>query len=250
MRIKIVGRHTKPLIQMATERGLEVDQEHFDVILCHGGDGTLLGAERDYPGVPKLALRPDSECRKCPRHRTENMLDALARDTLIRTRLIKLLVEIQGDGSALGMNDIILHNADPLSAVRYRVWINDELYSEEIVGDGLVAATPFGSSAYYRSITHSVIRSGIGLAFNNSTEPIDHIVLSDEEVVHVLITRGPAVLGADNDPHRRRLSEGSKIVIRRADCHAEMLAADTLLCNNCSRLDGRKWNRHGGLLSL
>ena len=235
---------------MAAEWGLTVDDQRCDIILCHGGDGTLLGAERDFPGVPKLAIRPDSECRKCPLHKTSAMLDALARDALVRTRLIKLQVELEGGDTALGMNDIILHNADPLSAVRYRVWINDELYSEEIVGDGLVAATPFGSSAYYRSITHSVIRSGIGLAFNNSTEPIDHIVLSEEEVVRVLITRGPAVLGADNDPHRRRLSEGSKMTIRKADCCAEMLAADTLLCNHCARLDGRKWNRHGGLLSL
>ncbi len=249
MRIQLVGRQLDTLRPLAQEAGLEEVDSNPNVIVCHGGDGTLLGAARDYPDLPKLALRLDGVCRKCERHETLKVLRDLAAGRLKSTKLVRLRAECR-EGLLTGINDVMLRNILPVSAVRYAVRINDECYSEEIVGDGLVVATPFGSSAYYRSITSSVIRTGIGLAFNNSTEPIDHIVLSDADVVQVKILRGPAVLTADNSPIQYRLNKGDAIVIREEERTTEVLAVDTLLCNNCARVDGRKWNRHGGLTTV
>lgn len=249
MRVRIVGRQTRQLASKARAAGLTVSDANPDVIICHGGDGTLLGAERDFPGVPKLALRIDEECNKCERHVSQRVLEELAVGLLHGSKIVKLSAET-GGRRLVGINDIVIHNANVFSGVRYKVWIGGELYSDEIVGDGLVAATPFGSSAYYHSITGGIIRSGIGLAFNNSTEPIDHIVLHEDEIVRVLITRGPAVLGADNNPDHIDLSEGGEVEIRKAPESATVLAIDALLCNHCSRLNGRKWSRHGGLLTV
>ncbi|MCX7047174.1 MAG: hypothetical protein NTX50_17010 [Candidatus Sumerlaeota bacterium] len=249
MRIQIVGRKTEEVALKAQAIGLKLDAEYPDVIISHGGDGALLGAERDYPGVPKLALRLDSECVKCDQHATEHILAQLAAGRLKRTEIVKLRADTRY-GRRTGINDIVIRNTNMLSAVRYKVWIGGELYSEELVGDGLIATTPFGSSAYYRTITHGTIRTGIGLAFNNSTEPVDHIVLSENENVRILITRGPAAMGADNDPRLIDLTEGDEVIIQRDHQFATVLAVETLLCNHCSRFDGRKWTRHGGLMTL
>jgi len=260
MRVMIVGKETEALAKLARGCGLDVRgqcdardgvplPDGVDAIVCHGGDGTLLGAERAFPTVPKLALRLDHECQKCERHSTATMLTDLAAGRIEATRIIKVQARIDAT-RLVGINDVIVHTVKPFSAVRYKVWIGDELYSEEIVGDGLVAATPFGSSAYYRSITHSVIRAGIGLAFNNTTEPIDHIVLRDDEAVRVVITRGPAIAVADNGPEVVELTDGDEVAINKADETANVLGLDTLLCNHCRRLDGRRWSRHGGLLTL
>lgn len=249
MRVRIVGRKTDEVSRLATEVGLEVSDDGSDLMICHGGDGTLLGAEREFPGIPKLALRLDAECRKCPFHETRAVLERLAAGQCDTTEIIKLEAR-SSDRRLVSINDIILHNSYVFSAVRFKIWIGDELYSDELVGDGLVAATPFGSSGYYRSVTCSILRAGIGLAFNNTTEPIDHIVLNEQETVRIVITRGPAVLGADNDTAHIRVDEGDEIIIRKAPETATVLAMDTLLCNNCRRLDGRKWNRHGGLLTV
>ncbi|MBZ0266740.1 hypothetical protein K8I85_01160, partial [bacterium] len=120
---------------------------------------------------------------------------------------------------------IIIHNPVPTSSVRYRVWIDDKEFSDdEIVGDGVVVATPFGSTAYYRSITGSIFRLGLGLAFNNSCEPVDHLVLPDDTVIRVRITRGPAILAADNAAETLELREDDEIVITRDERQAILLS--------------------------
>lgn len=228
VRVKIVGRNAMDLLPLVAETGLEADEERPEVVVSYGGDGTLLRAEREWPGVPKVALRDSKRCRTCSHHSNKAILEHLAENRLKRTEFIKLHTQV-GDTSFTSMNDVIVRNAQITSGVRYRLWIDDEPYgSEEIVGDGLVVATPFGSTAYYRSITHSTFRVGVGLAFNNCTEPIDHLVLSEDSVVRLKITRGPATLSGDNNPTQLSLDVGDEAVIRRADHNAVVLAFDKI----------------------
>jgi NAD+ kinase len=91
-----------------------------------------------------------------------------------------------------------------------------------------VAATPFGSSAYYRSITHSLFQVGIGLAFNNSTEPVDHMVLREDSLIEVTILRGPAIVAVDNNPERVSLLEGDTFLVRKSSEPARILGIETL----------------------
>jgi NAD+ kinase len=136
---------------------------------------------------------------------------------------LKLHAEAHGD-TLIGLNDVIVHNSLPTSGVRYRVWIDERGFSDEIMGDGVVVATPFGSTAYYRSITRGTFRVGIGLAFNNSIEQVDHLVLGEDAVIRVQITRGPAIVVADNSPHAIPLDDGEEVTIRRADSEAVLLS--------------------------
>lgn len=129
----------------------------------------------------------------------------------------------------LALNDIMVRNSNITSATRFRVWVDDSEYFGEIVGDGLLVCTPFGSSAYFRSITNTVIHAGIGVAFNNSTEHVSHLVASSRSVLRVRITRGPAVMAADNDPCAVELRTGDEITIRRAEEEAEIWEIENLL---------------------
>ena len=236
MRVALVGQDGAALIPALLAAGLVVVDRPAasDLIISYGGDGTLLGAERDFPGIPKLAIRDARLCRKCEIHQTERILADLAAHRIASVELPKLAALTQGS-SLVGLNDIILRNAVITSGVRYRVWINDHPYSGEIVGDGLVVATPFGSSAYYRSITHSLIRTGIGLAFNNSTEPISHLVLRSSDRIRLRITRGPAVLAADNNPAHISLAPRDTVEICQSEQKAIILGIDGLRCSACLR---------------
>jgi NAD kinase len=114
------------------------------------------------------------------------------------------------------MNDIILHNKDSRHAIRYNLKVNEKPLGKEIIGDGIIVATPYGSTAYYRSITDSYFELGIGLAFNNSTEQSDHVVLKEDSVVSVTIARGDALVYADNQQDEIDVTEGSEITIRKS----------------------------------
>ena len=249
MRIALTGRDSAALLPLVREMGFQLDEVHPEAVVTYGGDGTFLMAEFQWPGIPKLAIRHDATSTKCPDHQNTLVLQRLAKGEVPRTRLIKLAGSAKGR-RILAINDVTLNRTSPVMGVRYRVWINDEPYSGEIVGDGLVAATPFGSTAYYRSITRSFFRTGIGVAFNNSTEQVDHLMLRETDRLRLVVTRGPAVLCGDNSPLIIELKQGEEAAIAKAEESAALLAADTLFCKRCLRADGTPFNRLGGLQGL
>jgi len=213
-RILVLGDESESILPLVGAAGFELVTESPDVVLTYGGDGLLLHSEREWPGVPKLPLRNSRFGKKCEPRTVQEALDRLARNDLVATEFSKIRAEVREE-VRIGLNDVVVHNSRPTSSVRCRVWINGEAFGGEVVGDGVVVATRFGSTAYYRSITRSIFRAGLGLAFNNSTEPVDHVVFSEDSVVRVRVTRGPAIVAADNDPDTVALEDGDEIVVRR-----------------------------------
>ena len=57
MKIKLTGKNLEDIRPLLPRFGLEEVEEDFELIICHGGDGALLGAEREWPGVLKFPLR-------------------------------------------------------------------------------------------------------------------------------------------------------------------------------------------------
>jgi NAD kinase len=206
--------------------------EDPQLVITYGGDGALLGADRSFPHLPKMPIRRDADYEKCPDHGNVKVLSRLLEKKVHRYLLPRIMAKV-GDKTLYAINDIVFHNERATSAVRYRVRIDGEPYSNEIVGDGLVAATPFGSSAYYRSITNSVFRVGLGVAFNNSTEALNHLVLAANSVVDVEVTRGPAIVTADNSLDPVRINQGGHLRFCFSDSKAEIWELGNLFCKKC-----------------
>jgi NAD+ kinase len=221
-RILVLGRDSRTILPLVLGAGFTVVEDAPDVVITYGGDGLLLHSEREWPGVPKLPLRNSRHGKKCEPRTVREALERLARGELVPVRHPKVRAEI-GAEFRVGLNDIIVHNSRPISTVRCHVRIDGAAFGGEIVGDGLVVATSFGSTAYYRSITRSVFHVGLGLAFNNCTEPVDHVVLPESAEIRVVITRGPAIVAADNDPNVIPMEEGGEVVIRRHESDAVIL---------------------------
>jgi len=215
------------------EAGLEEVQDSPDVVITYGGDGSLVGAERDFPGIPKVPIRSSSICEKCSKHSTNEILKRLCNDELKKSQFMKVEVNF-GKNRKIALNEVGIHMRNPASAVRFRLLVNDKPHVQgEIIGDGLVVSTPFGSTAYFRSITRGTFRSGLGLAIMNSVIPIEWAILKETDQVGVEITRGPAIVLADNDPEQWRLEVGDKISFRAADESANIWGFDALTCGDC-----------------
>ena len=134
------------LAECACGCGIQVvdPAESPDVIVVLGGDGTMLSAVHLYPGVPLLGLNLGSlgYLASVEEAGFEDAITALAegryrisRRTALKTRGVNAL------------NDVVVARGSPGHAIRLDFKVDGE-YVTRFVADGLVIATPTGSTAY------------------------------------------------------------------------------------------------------
>jgi len=209
--------------EIAKHPGLALVSADPDAVVCYGGDGTLLTAEHEWPCVPKVPIRNSRRGNRCIAHPAAEVIERLAAGTLVRTEYLKIECALRRAGAAkpdsplTAMNEFNLHMARINSAVRFRMWLDDEPYNagQEILGDGFVISTPFGSTAYFDHITRGFFHSGIGIAFKSTSEHTNHVIVSDNVVFRIVIARGPATLAYDNSTEYIDVAEGDEIVVRK-----------------------------------
>jgi NAD+ kinase len=214
------------MVALAQSIGFSIVTENPDLVASFGGDGTLILSEHLYPGIHKIVLRDSAICKMCKfgsgNHENKEVLSRVRDGKFHIAEVWKL--EARANGKLLiGLNDITVHNTDPRHGIRYKITVDGSMELHEVIGDGVVVATPFGSTWYYRSITDSYFETGIGLAFNNSTEQADHVVLAEQRTIVVKITRGPANIYADNQDEVIALETGESVTIKTAEDPARIV---------------------------
>lgn len=223
MRVLIFNASESDEITKAiTACGFDVVSNNPDIVVSYGGDGTLMRAENAYPGIPKLPLRASAVCKLCLPVSNEEVLKYVSEGKYVVEEFWKLNVRSQGK-TYTGLNDVVAHNKDPRHAIRYDISVNDKKILQGVIGDGVVISTPLGSTGYYRSITDSYFEVGIGLAFNNSTEQSDHIILKENSVIRITIMRGPAIVYVDNQKESIELNKGDFAEIQKSDQSAKII---------------------------
>ena len=232
-KVKIVGRNLDDLRPLLRMFPVELVDSEPDLVISYGGDGSLLGAERDFPGVPKCPIRDMRQNPKCPRHSDMTTLEKLFAGELSETQLVKMVATTNDGNTLKGINDIVLSRKLIASAIRYRIWANGELLRSQVVADSLVVSTPFGSTGYFQSITHGNFQVGLGVAFNNAMDLYSHVIIPDNSQLTVELLRGPAVLVADNDPQSFELGTGSRLKIGISDERTSVYGLDVFRCMDC-----------------
>lgn len=198
------------------KNSIEIVKKDADFVASFGGDGTFFKSEFLYPNIPKIYLK-NSRIGKLAHDKTnEQIISHILKNDFKIIEKIKLEVSHKNK-IKLAMGDILIHNKDPHTAIRMKVSLDDKLIQEdEVIGDGLLVSTQLGSTGYYKSITRSYFESdeNIGLAFNNSIDQINHIVLKKEREIKIEITRGVAEVFADNQKENWKLDKGDKLFIK------------------------------------
>ena len=168
-----LSREARALAErISLEPGMKIVGRGADAIVTLGGDGTLLLAERAFPGIPKVPARAGgSLCLSCVE---DDVVLVLRRHALGKAKVVcvrKLRAEIFRGGkkvaSFTGANDIVIRNSEPYHALRFSVSVGKSKGS--FIGDGLVASTFFGSTGYFRSVSGKSFKRGFGFALNNPT---------------------------------------------------------------------------------
>lgn len=224
----------RPLIE--AHANLRLVEDDPEVVVCFGGDGTLLAAELRWPNVPKVPLRNSRRGFRCVAGPPEEVIEQLAEDRLARTEHLKIECAVHHaetehvERSLLAINEFTVHKGRSNASVRFQVWFDDQRYGDggdhEIIGDGLMVSTPFGSTAYFNQITRGVFWSGIGVAFMYTPDHTNHLIVPEDTVIRVRITRGPAVLAHDNSSEYIDLTESDELTVRKAEKPAILLAPE------------------------
>ena len=225
-RFAIVGKNkenVKALKQHILHHDFVYDEKKPEFVISLGGDGTYLYAERDYPSIPKLMIRDSNICNKCEEDIVDVIIKKIKKQQYTIEECIKLDAHINGKYALTCANDFILRNKRLTQAIRFAVDIDEKRINNEFIGDGVIIATPYGSTAYYYSITKQHFRYGIGLAFNNLTKHQRPLVVDENAVLRISMIREEAELAADNQLTTITLKEGDSIEIKKARQKAKIM---------------------------
>jgi len=237
MKVTLYGAESeslRPLVE--AQAALDLVDENPDVVVCFGGDGTLLAAELRWPSVPKVPLRNSRRGFRCISDAPAEVLERLAADELVAHKHLKLECSVKrespddADHALIAINEFSVHKGRTNASVRFRMSFDGKPYGteadHEIVGDGFVVCTPFGSTAYFNQITRGEFWSGIGVAFMYTSDHTNHVVLPEDTVVRARITRGPAVLAHDNSSEYIDLDAGDELLVKKSQQCAVLLTPD------------------------
>ena len=243
MKLLLHGKNAKNIEPLVKSSGFTIVNSNPDVIISYGGDGTLLTAERLYPDIPKLPIRDNLVCKKCPDHDEKILLRGLLERKLNLKEYKKIETTIFYQ-TFLALNDFVIRNATPMHAIRFEVTststslsVNSASHPDQLfIGDGIVLSTPFGSTGYFKSITGQTFEKGWGFSFNNTTEKMPPVFLKDGDSVTFKLIRGSATLSFDNSPDIFKIDEGSELQFKPSDKVAKIYELESLRCPNCKVL--------------
>ncbi|MBM3713578.1 MAG: NAD(+)/NADH kinase, partial [Actinobacteria bacterium] len=197
--------------------GFDVVNKKPDIVLCYGGDGTILYGERLYPSTPKLIIKTTGECREYDY--PQKLLDSILKKVRNHNYLVLEEMKLEAfhkNNIITGLNEIQVHTKLPTRAVRFSLSVDNKKF-ENLVGDGIIVSTPFGSTGYYLATGGKQFKEGIGLSFNNlHSKKIFPFVVSENSRIKIRIERDSAILLSDNNPKYFSLEKGDEISIHKS----------------------------------
>jgi NAD kinase len=185
-------------------------------VVVVGGDGTILNAERGFPEVPKITFRSSDVGSKCMYSLNDFeivMKKVLnSKYTIVEEPKLYLNNKIY---DMMALNEIQIHNNSPIAAVRFSVEVDNVMLFENVIGDGAIFATPFGSSGYYKSVGGKPFENSIGIALNN---PYNYERASYcfplSSVIKIKLHRQNGILIADNDQNIIETKENQEYIVQ------------------------------------
>jgi NAD+ kinase len=197
-----------------------------------GGDGTLLNAARSLaePGVSVLGVnlgRLGFLVDVSPEDMTQQLDKILARDFIEEERTL-LHSTIIRDGEirseCIALNDVIVHKKDLARLIELDTYIDDKFLNSNR-SDGLIVATPTGSTAYALSgggpILHPRLDAFTLVPICPHTLSNRPIVIHDDSVIEIIVHKGALAAQVSCDGQLSQpLEPGDHVMVRK---HAHTL---------------------------
>jgi len=207
---------------------LEEELARADLLICFGGDGTILHTARDAAlhDVPILGVNMGSVGFMAELERSELKLlpKLLQQPFRTQSRMMLEVKTFRGGrqlSEDLALNDAVISKGSMARVAEVEVWA-DQTALCSLMGDGVVVATPTGSTAYSMSAGGPIVEPTSNCLI--ITPVCAHqlgaraMVLDSDRVITVHPPRGSrkSVYLAVDGGKSVRLSGGERVEIRRA----------------------------------
>ena len=205
--------------------------EKKECILVLGGDGTLLRAARNMMDrdIPLLGINLGTlgYLAEVEIGAIEPALDQLLADDYTREERMMLEGQVHKQGRTednFALNDIVITRCGSLQILTFHIYVNGQ-FLNSFSADGMIVATPTGSTGYNMSAGGPVVEPAANLLLLTPICPhtlnTRSIVLAPEDEIRIEIPPGKdgrlQAMEANYDgSHKISLTTGDSIVIRKA----------------------------------
>lgn len=211
--------------------------DQCDIVLAFGGDGTILSTARAIGrfGTPILGVNLGGLgfLAEVSTGQLYSTLDDILQNKykiLERTLLKAELPGRKRHVDFIALNDIVIDKGNHSRVMRVKIYINDE-YLTTYQSDGVIIATPTGSTAYSLSafgpiLTPDVNAFVINPICSHSLGARPMVIHSDSEIKLIPYLEGKeAILTTDGQIEDRLLSN-DEIIIKKADFKIKWIQHD------------------------
>lgn len=228
------GEHLE-LPQQAQISELEKELPSADMLVCFGGDGTILHAARDAlrHQVPILGINMGSVgfMAELERGELQKLKDVVAGKFRIEQRMM-LQVKVFRGGKLLheefALNDAVISKGSMARVAEVEV-LADQVQAAAITGDGVIVSTPTGSTAYSMSAGGPIVEPTsqciIVTPVCAHQLTVRSMVLAPERTVTVRLPKGSRkqlYLAVDGGK-AVRIGTGERVEISRAECTTKLV---------------------------
>tara|TARA_Y100000748_G_scaffold277867_1_gene255144 strand:+ start:329 stop:1204 length:876 start_codon:yes stop_codon:yes gene_type:complete len=199
-------------------------QQHADLVIAIGGDGTLLSSARSfgYRGIPILGLNLGSLgflTDIAPEDLTTSLKEVIA-GKFIEDKRFFLQSSINDQAqSNIALNEIVIHSSSIAKLIEYELFI-DKRFVYRQRADGIIVSTPTGSTAYSLSGNGPIVHPGTQAItllpmFPHSLNTRPLIIDKEAKIEIKICKKGSANLSLDSH-NKFSLKAGDTISISKA----------------------------------
>ena len=234
----LLAKDCEVFVDNSVDHGLDLDDlcqsmtleqmlGDIDLMIVLGGDGTLLHAARNFigSGTPILGINLGrlGFLTETPVGDMFETVDEIMSGRLITERHFSLNAEIwRGDtmlASGQAMNDVVIERSIHPRMIGFEMYV-DKQFVFRMRGDGLILATPAGSTAYALSAGGPIVHPSVNAIsvvpvcpHTLSNRPI--VVSADDDIeLHLQESHHCASLNLDGQ-ELLSLEQGDRVIIRK-----------------------------------
>jgi NAD+ kinase len=208
-------------------------QGRVDILFSAGGDGTMLDAV-EMVGDSGILLAGINVGRlgfltSVSRDQIGKAVQAvMASDFWLDRRTLLKLEKPEGlfGEGKFALNELTVYKAKPMSMLTIQTWVNGD-FLNSYWADGLIVATPTGSTAYSLSCTGPIIAPDAGtivitpIASHNLT--VRPIVLRDDVEIKILVGGEDTCFFVSMDSRIKEVRNPVELIIRKASFEISLL---------------------------